>query len=114
MLIAQITDLHVRPRGLPAYRVSETNTMVARAVAHLLALDPRPDLVLISGDLTDCGLPEEYEELRGMLARLPMPVHVIPGNHDRRETCARSCRRPTCPARRTASSSTRSRITRSA
>ncbi len=29
MLIAQITDLHVRPRGLPAYRVSETNRMVA-------------------------------------------------------------------------------------
>ncbi|TNC12415.1 phosphodiesterase [Methylobacterium terricola] len=86
MLIAQITDLHVRPRGLPAYRVSETNRMVARAVAHLVALDPRPDLVLVSGDLTDCGLPEEYEALRALLARLPMPVYVVPGNHDRRET----------------------------
>ncbi|GJD53387.1 3',5'-cyclic adenosine monophosphate phosphodiesterase CpdA [Methylobacterium crusticola] len=86
MLIAQITDLHVRPRGRPAYRVAETNMLVARAVGALLALEPRPDAVLVSGDLTDCGLAEEYEELRALLARLPMPVYVVPGNHDRRET----------------------------
>lgn len=86
MLIAQITDLHVRPEGQPAYRVSETNMLTARAIAALRALDPCPDLVVITGDLTDCGLPEEYALLRQMLARLPMPVLVIPGNHDRRET----------------------------
>lgn len=85
MLVAQISDLHVRPRGLPAYRVSETNVLALRAIAALRALDPAPDLVVISGDLTDCGLPEEYALLRQMLARLPMPVLVIPGNHDRRE-----------------------------
>ena len=41
--------------------------------------------MLITGDLTDCGLPEEYEILRGLLSRLPMPVFAMPGNHDRRE-----------------------------
>lgn len=85
MLIAQITDLHARPRGLPAYRVSETNSLIERAVDALLALRPRPDVVLVTGDLTDCGLPEEYEALRPVLARLPMPVYLVPGNHDRRE-----------------------------
>lgn len=85
MLIAQISDLHIRPRGLPAYRVSETNMLAHRAIDALRALDPAPDLLVISGDLTDCGLPEEYALLRQMLARLPMPVLMIPGNHDRRE-----------------------------
>jgi 3',5'-cyclic AMP phosphodiesterase CpdA len=85
MLIAQISDLHVRPPGKPAYRVAETNTLTYRAIDALRALDPAPDLVVITGDLTDCGLPQEYVLLRQMLARLPMPVLMIPGNHDRRE-----------------------------
>lgn len=86
MLIAHLTDLHVRPVGLPAYRVVETNALTARAIEAVLALDPRPDAVVVSGDLTDNGLAAEYECLKGMLARLPIPVWLIPGNHDRRET----------------------------
>ena len=86
MLVAQITDLHVRPPGLPAYRVVETNMLTERALARLEACVPRPDVVLITGDLTDCGLPEEYRLLRGMLARrLTIPTFVVPGNHDRRD-----------------------------
>ncbi|MFE1602390.1 phosphodiesterase [Methylobacterium sp. ID0610] len=85
MLIAQITDLHVRPRGLPAYRVSETTMLAERAIDALIALQPRPDVVLVTGDLADCGLSEEYALLRGLLGRLPIPVFVVPGNHDRRE-----------------------------
>lgn len=90
MLIAQITDLHVRPPGLPAYRVAETNMLSERALARLEACIPRPDVVLITGDLTDCGLPEEYALLRDMLARrLTIPTFVVPGNHDRRDVLRR-------------------------
>lgn len=89
MLIAQITDLHLRPRGMPAYRVSETNKFAERAIDMIAALAPRPDVVLITGDMTDCGLIEEYELLRGLLARLPMPVFMVPGNHDRRDNLKR-------------------------
>jgi 3',5'-cyclic AMP phosphodiesterase CpdA len=85
MLIAHLTDLHVRPHGLAAYRTAETNMLTERAIEALLALNPRPDIVLITGDLTDNGLPAEYENLKRMLGRLPMPVWLIPGNHDRRE-----------------------------
>ncbi len=84
MLIAHLTDLHIRPKGLPAYRVSETNMMSAQAVNVIRALDPAPDCVIISGDLTDCGLNEEYELLKELLRPLKMPVYLIPGNHDRR------------------------------
>lgn len=86
MLIAQITDLHIRPRGKPAYRVSETNALSERALDVVARLSPRPDALVITGDLTDCGLPEEYELLRAMLAPLDIPVLLVPGNHDRRET----------------------------
>ena len=85
MLIVQITDLHLRPRGSAAYRVSETNMFAERAFDVIAALRPAPDVILITGDLTDCGLPEEYEILNELLARLPMPVYAVPGNHDRRE-----------------------------
>lgn len=84
-LIAQITDMHIRPSGKKAYGVVDTETMMRAAVASLLAEKRRPDAVIASGDLTDCGLVEEYELLRDILAPLPMPVYLIPGNHDRRD-----------------------------
>lgn len=85
MLIAQISDLHVRPAGELAYGVSETHSFLERAVHALLRLDPAPDCVLVTGDITDCGLDEEYALATALLDRLPCPVYAIPGNHDRRE-----------------------------
>lgn len=85
MIIAQISDLHIRPRGKLAYGVSETNLFAEHAVHALLRLEPRPDCVLVTGDLTDCGLDEEYAIIAELFARLPMPVFAVPGNHDRRE-----------------------------
>jgi 3',5'-cyclic-AMP phosphodiesterase len=90
MLIAQITDLHVRPRGQPANRVVETNMMTERAIDAVIALRPRPDVVLITGDLVDGGFVEEYEQLKRILARLDLPFFVIPGNHDQRENFRRA------------------------
>jgi len=90
MLIAQISDLHVRPPGHLAYGVSETNLFAEHAIHALLRLQPRPDCVLVTGDLTDCGLDEEYAILAELFSRLPMPVYAIPGNHDRREPFRRA------------------------
>jgi 3',5'-cyclic-AMP phosphodiesterase len=90
MLIAQITDLHVRPRGKPSNRVVETNTMVERAIDVLIALRPRPDVVLITGDLTECGLIEEYEQFKAIVRRLDIPFFMVPGNHDRRDNFRRA------------------------
>ena len=85
MLICQLTDLHVRPVGKAANRVAETNMLTERAFQAVMRLDPRPDVVVITGDLTECGLDAEYANLTGMLRKwLSMPVFVIPGNHDRR------------------------------
>ena len=86
MLIAQLSDLHVLQHGTRAYGVVETNPFVERALKAVSELDPRPDVVILSGDLTDGGLDAEYDILADMIRRhLEMPVYLIPGNHDRRE-----------------------------
>jgi 3',5'-cyclic AMP phosphodiesterase CpdA len=59
-------------------------------VAHLNTLDPRPDIVLLTGDLVDLGRPEEYALLREILAPLGMPIYVVPGNHDERGAMRRA------------------------
>ncbi len=82
MLIAQLSDIHVRPRGKLYQDVVDSNRMFAQAVARLNGFDPRPDLVLISGDLVDEGRPDEYEMLVELLRPLAIPFVVLPGNHD--------------------------------
>ncbi len=84
MLIAQLSDLHVRPRGLLYRGVADSNRALANAIEHLHRLDRRPDLVLLTGDLVDEGQPDEYAMLLELLGRLTLPYLVIPGNHDRR------------------------------
>src|ERR1700710_2124621 len=86
MLIAQLSDLHIRPRGELASRIIDTNMLVERALLTLAAMRPVPDVVVISGDITESGRPEEYRMAVTLLRRyLTMPVFVVPGNHDRRE-----------------------------
>lgn len=82
MLIVQISDLHVATDGALVRQFVDTNANLARAIAYISEMQPRPDLVVATGDLTDTGLPEEYELLRELLDRFDVPVFVIPGNHD--------------------------------
>ncbi len=47
---------------------------------HLTQLDL--DFLLLPGDLTQHGEPENHAWLQQRLAKLPFPVYVVPGNHD--------------------------------
>ncbi|TAJ85288.1 MAG: phosphodiesterase [Reyranella sp.] len=90
MLIAHLSDPHVRPDGELYQGVVDSNAQFAAAIAHVNALDPRPDLVLLSGDLVDHGQADEYAMLTRLLASLDVPVLAIPGNHDEREAFRRA------------------------
>ncbi|WP_278264622.1 metallophosphoesterase [Nocardia sp. AG03] len=76
ILAAQLSDTH--------FDLSTRNTERVEAVMGYLAeLPRRPDVILVTGDLTDSGKPEQYAEAR-LALRSEIPVHVLPGNHDDR------------------------------
>jgi 3',5'-cyclic-AMP phosphodiesterase len=78
LILAQITDPHITigPRDAGSAEAFAT------AVGAVAALDPAPDAVLLSGDLTENGTSGEYERAAEQLAPLSMPIHVLVGNHD--------------------------------
>jgi 3',5'-cyclic-AMP phosphodiesterase len=85
MLLAQISDLHIKQPGVLAYRRVDTAAYLGRCVDALNALTPRPDAVLITGDLVDQGDPQQYAYLKTLLAPLAIPYFLMVGNHDERK-----------------------------
>jgi Icc protein len=83
--IAQISDLHIKSPATLAYGRVDTAGALERCVTALNEFAPKPDLVVISGDLADTPTGEEYEHLKRLLVPLKLPFVGIPGNHDSRE-----------------------------
>jgi Icc protein len=84
MLIAQVTDIHL---GFEPDNPAEFNRRRLDQVLHrLVTMAPRPDLLLLTGDLADRGDAASYRRLRNALSVCPFPIHAIPGNHDDRAT----------------------------
>lgn len=83
MLIAQITDVHL---GFEPDNPDEYNRRrLDRVAAVLRDMAPRPDLLLVTGDLADRGDDDiSYARLVEALAGCPFPVHYGMGNHDTR------------------------------
>ena len=85
VLIVQISDLHIKSPGVLAYGRVDTASALERCVAALNDFTPKPDLVVISGDLADTPTADEYDHLKRLLKPLKLPFAAIPGNHDSRE-----------------------------
>jgi len=47
-----------------------------------LIADLKPDVVAVSGDLTQRARSQQFKEARAFLDRLPKPQIIVPGNHD--------------------------------
>lgn len=89
MLIAQLSDMHVSKPGRLFGGRKDTRAAFARALSRIGALNPKPDLLLLSGDLAETGAAEEYDFIAEQLSRITCPVAAIPGNHDIREEMLR-------------------------
>lgn len=85
MLVAQLTDTHVISDPSLHELYIDNNERLITAVAVLNAEAPKPELVLLTGDLTNTGTDAEYEVLTELLADLSIPALAIPGNHDTRD-----------------------------
>lgn len=88
MRIAQISDTHVSARPTATSALIDANQALDEAVDVLNLLDPAPDVVLVTGDLTDHGEAADYAILSASLSRLEARTFVIPGNHDDRPVMA--------------------------
>lgn len=93
-LIAQLTDIHI---GFdPEARPEELNrTRFRAALARVFETPNIPDLLVLSGDLTDHGDADSFEKLGELLAEVPCPILPLVGNHDTREELLRAF--PNCP-----------------
>jgi len=84
MLIAQISDTHIRRPGQLAYRRLDTAPFLARCIERLNTWAQPIAAVVVTGDLVDAGAPDEYAHLRALLTQLKLPYYLMVGNHDRR------------------------------
>ena len=83
VLIAQITDIHVG--FAPDDRPEELNLTRFRATLQRLIDGPnRPDLLVLSGDITDHGDADSFAKTAALLADCPFPILPMVGNHDSR------------------------------
>ncbi|MGK7946981.1 MAG: metallophosphoesterase [Microcystaceae cyanobacterium] len=83
---AIISDLHIAlPQTIEHHKkrfhlVEVSIPAFEKAIEHLTQLDL--DFLLLPGDLTQDGEPENHQWLQNKLKTLPFPVYVVPGNHD--------------------------------
>jgi 3',5'-cyclic AMP phosphodiesterase CpdA len=70
-LIAHISDLHF----------GSHDTGIADALVAEIA-ETRPDLVVLSGDLTQRARTVEFAQARDFIDLINQPVLIVPGNHD--------------------------------
>ncbi len=75
-VIAHLSDLHLGSQYFVPNLLDRTLVEVN---------DLQPDIVVVTGDLTNMGYRQEFREAREYLDRLTCPdVLVVPGNHDSR------------------------------
>jgi 3',5'-cyclic AMP phosphodiesterase CpdA len=82
MIIAQLTDLHHMQEGELLYGIIDTYSRFQEAVDAVNTIHPKPDLVIVTGDLVEQPTKASYESLIKHMERFDLPVYVIPGNHD--------------------------------
>ncbi len=71
MLIAHLSDPHLRGQGQLYQDLVDSNAMFLDALQNLDTLTPQPDLVILSGDVVDTTAGSEY----AMAAEMLVPLH---------------------------------------
>jgi 3',5'-cyclic-AMP phosphodiesterase len=74
-VVAHLSDCHIGA-------TDEAFGRLRRALDHVAACTPQPDVVVLSGDVADHGLDAEYEVAAELLSTVTIPLVVYPGNHD--------------------------------
>lgn len=84
-VIAHLTDTHVVTADTDEPLFVDNNARLAAALSAVNVEDPAPDVLLMTGDLTNWGTDGEYAELTELLSVVSIPILAVPGNHDDRD-----------------------------
>ncbi len=92
--ILQLTDTHLFAEAQSVLLGLPTRISLQRIVDRIADLAPRPDWMVMTGDLSQDGSAASYEQLSALLAPLGLPIYWLPGNHDCLATMTRSLSGP--------------------
>ena len=79
--IVQISDIHLFGESEKTLLGVNTNESF-EAVVKLLKTDQKPELILLSGDLSQDGSKASYLKIAAKLKEFAIPIYYVPGNHD--------------------------------
>ena len=85
MIIAQITDTHLSDVNAADPKFGARAENLRACIADINDLDPLPDAVIHTGDITQHGRAAEFAHARALLQTLEAPLYVTPGNRDGRD-----------------------------
>ena len=83
LLIAQVTDIHLLASVKEELLGLSTEKSFEAIVESLKERSPQPDLLLLTGDLSQDESVESYQRLQEKLKPLSIPSYWLPGNHDK-------------------------------
>jgi Icc protein len=81
-LLVQISDSHLFAEAHGTLLGMNTCDSLQKVLEMVRAQQPRIDLVLATGDLSQDGSLESYQAFRDLTRQLDAPARWIPGNHD--------------------------------
>src|SRR3990167_1126571 len=87
--VVQISDIHLFADKHAALLGVKTEESFQVIIDMLHKQSPRPDFIILSGDLTQDFSEATYRRLAEKLRTLSLPIYCIPGNHDDPKVMAR-------------------------
>ncbi len=82
LVIAQLTDTHLFADEDQTMKDCPTVLSFQAVLNSVAQLQPQPDLILLTGDLSQDETLTSYQQLHCRIMPLGIPTYWIPGNHD--------------------------------
>ncbi|MEG4235629.1 metallophosphoesterase [Microcoleus sp. Pol11C3] len=79
LLVAQITDTHLFAEIDREWQGLSTARTLQAVLDRLQQIQPPPDLLLLTGDLSQDETPESYQRLVSLIAPLGIPAYWLSG-----------------------------------
>ena len=89
-LLVQLSDSHLFAEADGTLLGMNTRESLQKVIEQVLRQQPRIDLILATGDISQDGTLESYQQFRQMTAQIAAPARWSPGNHDEPQIMAQA------------------------